>query len=674
MQFGSLNFEIKDEEIRLVGHGGTQTPPFSFAEVQICGENKPTHIGAKTAKTSEGVRWKYVSHEIKGNTLIVTQRSEKAEVKTFFEQTDGANVLRIVNEVKNISEEEIVLEEVAFCLKGLFNADIDQSKEVFFTKFYQSHHQECQPRRFSLFDVGFSRGNDESQHRLTFANIGSQSTKEELPQGILEYKDRFCMFQIESNHSWVYELGDIEGKYYLTLGTAEYTRLNWAKKLNKGETYTSEAVAITFGSSLSYVIGEMAEYRKTLIHNIKADEKQPVIFNEYMYLSWDSPDETRTKTMAQIAKNAGADVYVIDCGWHNEEPGNVIYPYVGQWKQSKARFPHGVRAVTDYIRSFGMKAGLWIEPEVVGIKCKEMLDYYDKDCFVQRFGKPVTVARRLFLDYRNEKVRKYMTETIRRMVEEYGAEYIKFDYNQDMGVGTDFHALTAGEGLESISQAYLNWVDEIRLLFPNVIFENCSSGGMRLDYKSLSRFHLTSTSDCTSYENYPYISANLSTAVLPRQAGIWCYPVANLTSSEEISDDRIVVNVVNCLLGRMCLAGNLTVLNETQFTLLQEGVALYKKLNEVREKGAPYLPMGLFRRGDGLLVSGLKTQGELYLCVWNMDKKECVEIELEDRVKTVEVLYPSALGVVADNVGSKITIRFENVRMAAFLKAIREIS
>ena len=368
MQFGSLNFEIKDEEIRLVGHGGTQTPPFSFAEVQICGENKPTHIGAKTAKTSEGVRWKYVSHEIKGNTLIVTQRSEKAEVKTFFEQTDGANVLRIVNEVKNISEEEIVLEEVAFCLKGLFNADIDQSKEVFFTKFYQSHHQECQPRRFSLFDVGFSRGNDESQHRLTFANIGSQSTKEELPQGILEYKDRFCMFQIESNHSWVYELGDIEGKYYLTLGTAEYTRLNWAKKLNKGETYTSEAVAITFGSSLSYVIGEMAEYRKTLIHNIKADEKQPVIFNEYMYLSWDSPDETRTKTMAQIAKNAGADVYVIDCGWHNEEPGNVIYPYVGQWKQSKARFPHGVRAVTDYIRSFGMKAGRWIEPEVVGIK------------------------------------------------------------------------------------------------------------------------------------------------------------------------------------------------------------------------------------------------------------------------------------------------------------------
>lgn len=674
MQFGSLSFEIKDEEIRLVGHGGTQTPPFSFAEVQICGENKPTHIGAKTAKTSEGVRWKYVSHEIKGNTLIVTQRSKKAEVRTLFGQTDGTNVLRIVNEVKNISEEEIILEEVAFCLKGLFNADIDKSKEVFFTKFYQSHHQECQPGKCSLFDVGFSRGNDESQHRLTFANIGSQSTKEELPQGIIEYKDRFCMFQIESNHSWAYELGDIAGMYYLTLGTAEYTRLNWAKKLKKGETYTSEAVAIAFGSSLSQVIEEMAKYRKTLIPNGKADEKQPVIFNEYMYFSWDSPEETRTKMMAPIAKKAGADVYVIDCGWHNEEPGNVIYPYVGQWKESKARFPGGVRAVTDYIRSLGMKAGLWIEPEIVGMKCKEMLDYYDKDCFVQRFGKPVTVARRLFLDYRNEKVRKYMTETIRRMVEDYGAEYIKFDYNQDMGVGTDLNALTAGEGLELISQAYLSWVDEIRLLFPNVIFENCSSGGMRLDYESLSRFHLSSTSDCTSYENYPYISANLPTAVLPRQAGIWCYPVAGLTSSEEITEDRIVVNVVNCLLGRLCLASDLSVLNETQRALLQEGISLYKKLNEVREKGVPYLPMGLFRRGDSLLVSGLKTQGELYLCVWNMEKKECVEIDLGDRVKTVEVLYPSARGVVASNVGSKVTIRFEKVRMATFLKAVREIS
>ncbi len=670
MEFGCLRFEVKEGKISIVGHNGLQTPSYSFPEVQICGENKHTAVGAKTAKTSEGLRWQYVSHTVEGNTLIVTQRTEMVEVKTFFEKRKNTDALRIVNEVKNISDEELVLEEVAFCLKGLFNASIDESDKVYVTRFFQSHHQECQPRRTSLYDVGFFRGKEESQHRLTYANIGSQSTKEELPQAIIEYNGQFCMFQIESNHSWLYELGDINEQYYLTLGTAEFNRLNWAKKLKSGEKYNSKAVAIVFGDSLGSVVEEMTKYRQALIPYDEIDKNQPVIFNEYMYFSWDSPEEERTKKLAPIAKKAGADIYVIDCGWHNEEPGNIIYPYVGQWKESKTRFPNGVRAITDYIRSLGMKAGLWIEPEIVGMHCEEMLNFYDKDCFVQHFGKPIIVSRRLFLDYRNEKVRGYMTESIRRMVEEYGAEYIKFDYNQDMGVGTDLNALTAGEGLELISQAFLDWVDEIRSRFPDVIFENCASGGCRLDYESLSRFHLASTSDCTAYENYPYISANLPTAILPRQAGVWCYPVANLTSSEKITEDRVVVNVINCLLGRMHLASNLSLLSDSQYALLQEGIGVYKQLNEVRERGIPFLPKRLFQRGDSVVYSGLRYGETLYLCVWNLESKESVELDLDVEIKSAEIVYPSNRQMKAIATATGLKISFNHGRMAAFIKVI----
>lgn len=82
---------------------------------------------------------------------------------------------------------------------------------------------------------------------------------------------------------------------------------------------------------------------------------------------------------------------------------------------------------TDYIRSLGMRAGLWIEPEIVGKDCTEMLSYYDDECFIRREGKKVCVMGRYFLDFRNAKVVKYMSETIRRMVEDYGADYIKMD-------------------------------------------------------------------------------------------------------------------------------------------------------------------------------------------------------------------------------------------------------
>lgn len=92
--------------------------------------------------------------------------------------------------------------------------------------------------------------------------------------------------------------------------------------------------------------------------------------------------------------------------------------------------------MTDAVRSLGMKAGLWIEPEVVGYQCEEMLAYYDEDCFLHRYGKKICTMGRYFLNFRNAKVVDYLTDTIRRMVEEYGAEYIKMDYNQDMGIGT----------------------------------------------------------------------------------------------------------------------------------------------------------------------------------------------------------------------------------------------
>ena len=67
----------------------------------------------------------------------------------------------------------------------------------------------------------------------------------------------------------------------------------------------------------------------------------------------------------------------------------------------------------------------------------------------------------------------------------------------------DVDALTPGEGLESAARAYLEWIDSIRERFPNVLFETCSSGGMRMDYETLSHFSIVSTSDQVKYRKYP---------------------------------------------------------------------------------------------------------------------------------------------------------------------------
>ena len=649
-----IEYIFKDNRILLTKCGNVAYElGAGFAEVQVCGENKDTHMGVKMANSSEGNRLRYVSHTQTKDRLEIVQKSDLVEVKTVFNAYMGGSSVQIYTEVTNIADEEIVLEEVsAFKLFGFGKNGIDSAENLYFTRFIQSHHAECQPRRFSFKELGLFRANNESQKRIAFANIGSWSTKEELPQGIIEDSENgiFTMFQIESNSSWYYEIADQKEEYYLYLGGANLPFGGWSKPLKKGEVYRTPSVALAFGKSLNEVMGEMTNYRRQISGKCAVDAYLPAIFNEYMHLSWDSPTEENTKKLAPIVAKTGVEYYVIDCGWHNEEDGDKVYPYIGQWKESKARFPHGVKATLDYIRSLGMKPGLWIEPEVIGIYCKDMLSYYDDDCFLQRNGKRLAVMGRHFLDFRAKKVVDYMSETIRRMVEDYGAEYIKFDYNQDCGVGTDYLAFCAGEGLEQCAQAYLSWVDDMRARFPNVLFETCSSGGMRMDYKTLSHFSIVSTSDQVDYLKYPYIAGNILSAVLPEQAAVWSYPVGvgeigkplpydAKWVKENITNERIIMNMINSFLGRMHLASHLELLTEEQFALVKEGVEYYNSLTEAKKTALPYFPNGFTSFGEKVVAAGFKTAEKLYLAVWNLGETTEITIPM-DKVKTATLAYP----------------------------------
>ena len=670
LQFKNLVFSTENKTIKLqVAHHFSELDS-AFAQIQVAGENKNSHMAAKMICSSESDRMQYVAHTIDGSVLTILQESPNIRCETTIEAYDDTNALRVRNKVTNITSEDIVLEEVAaLCITGL--GDKENPEDLLVTKFLQSHQTECQPQTRSMKEMGVYGGVRQTQHRMGGCNIGSWSSKEMLPMGILEDKGngKFLMFQIESNNSWYYEVSDYMGKYYLYLGGPNYPFGCWFKTLKPGESYTTPYVAISFGDSLNDVVGNMTKYRRHIAGVGPADEKLPTIFNEYMHLSWDSPTAENTAKYAPIVAKTGVEYYVIDCGWHNEEDGDKVYPFVGHWKESKARFPEGVRKTTDYIRSLGMKPGLWIEPEIIGIQCQEMLDYYDDDCFFQRHGKRLAVMNRHFLDYRNPKVRDYMTETIRRMVEDYGAEYIKCDYNQDCGVGTDLNAENPGAGLEEAANAFLDWMREMIAKYPDVVFEGCSSGGMRMDYKTLSAYSLVSTSDQTDYMLYPYIAGNILAAVLPEQAAVWSYPVASdCEKGEDVSDNRIVINMINSFLGRMHLASHLDYLNEHQMDLIREGVAYYNTLSEMKKTALPYFPIGFTNFGEKTVCAGLKNDNKIYLAVWNLKGEKEIVIPIAESIADAKIAYPTETAVQLNLCNAGIQLTCPETPCAVFLE------
>lgn len=670
-----LNLTIKKLNIN-IDDGRATIGGFPFVEAQISGDDKDSHLGAKMIHSSESRQLKYVEHCFEAGKLTLVQRSDRLEVTTTF--TFGKyNGYAVNTSYKNISHQPLVLEETsAFVLGGFANVTLADKVDLY--TFAQSHHQECQPQVQSLAQYGFCADLPVSQRRVAFANVGSWSTKEFLPQGILNICGNWLMFQIESNNSWYYEISEDNGAFYLYLGGKNLAFNGWQKQLDVGESYVTNTVSICFGNSLQNVLEEITKYRRTIKGNCQADANLPTIFNEYMHLSWDCPTEENTKKLAPTVAKLGVEYYVIDCGWHNEEDGKTVYPYVGQWKQSNARFPNGVRTTTDFIRSLGMKAGLWIEPEIIGKNCTEMLDYYDDDCFIRRNGKRVCVMGRYFLDFRNAKVVDYMSETIRRMVEDYGADYIKADYNEDFGIGTDVDSDSFGEGLEQCAQAYLNWIDQMRCRFPQVLFETCSSGGMRMDYQTLKHFSIVSTSDQTHYDKYPYIAGNVLSAVLPEQAAVWSYPVGSdyvingvFQPDDEwiknnVSDEQVIMNMINSFLGRMHLASHLEMLTPRQLALVNDGIVCYNNLSKIKNIALPYFPNGFARFGDTFVASGFIANDKKYLAVWNLADDQLTRTINVGDVSTVECIYPKDNHLNFNLNNGQLTVHFTQKNQARF--------
>ncbi|HWT26821.1 MAG TPA: alpha-galactosidase, partial [Mobilitalea sp.] len=225
-----------------------------------------------------------------------------------------------------------------------------------------------------------------------------------------------------------------------------------------------------------------------------------------------------------------------------------------------------------------------------------------------------------------------------RLVKDYGIGYLKMDYNIEPGIGTEFTADSAGDGLLEHERAYLSWLDNVYMRYPDLVIENCSSGGLRMDYAMLSRYSIQSTSDQEDYRRYATIAANAPAALTPEQAAVWAYPLSHEDKEET------VFNMVNALLLRIHLSGQLTELSKERTTLIKEALDYYKMIREDIRSAVPFWPLGLSKYIDPWACLGLITGNKIYLAVWRRNSETDSSILpipiLAGKQVTVTCAYP----------------------------------
>jgi alpha-galactosidase len=640
--------------------------------LQCTGENSPDP-GMKSAMGMPGVRLQFGGKEEKSTSngrrlsLVHTDSKLSLHVESIYEAFHKTPMVRRRTRVTNNGNAPVGIDFLSSAmLHGLADPKhYDHELRIHIP--FNSWMAEGQWRTFKPSELGFVENERTSWSEASAASVGSWSTEKFLPMAMVENTvlGLIWFWQIEHDGSWYWEVSNVShhsnyaDDVYAYLGGPDDLHSAAWKNLQPGQSYESVPVAIgCVKGGFSDAVEALTVYRRSACKRSRRNGDQcPVIFNDYMNCLFGDPTEAKELPLIHAAASAGCDYYVIDCGWYAPEGWGDTF---GAWEPSKTRWPHGLKYVFDKIRNAGMVPGLWLEPEVAGPR--SVLESKPDDWFFMRHGKRVLRASRYLLDFRNPEVRSYIDGIIARVVEDYGVGYIKMDYNVDSLLGTDLHSDSAGQGLLENNRAYLAWIDRILNRYPDLILENCGSGGSRMDYAQLSYFQIQSLTDQEDYLRMPAILTGSSAGVLPEQAAIWTYPTA------ESNPDKASFNMVTGMVCRMHQSGRLDQLSNEAFQQVRRGIEVYK--NQVRKhvpKAVPFYPLGMpnVTNNNSPVALGMRAPELTWLAVWRLDGPSRVKIPIV--LKQPQIVFPTDLGISAEQEDNQLTIEFPRIRMGCLM-------
>jgi alpha-galactosidase len=157
----------------------------------------------------------------------------------------------------------------------------------------------------------------------------------------------------------------------------------------------------------------------------------------FIYNSWmpweDKINEELIINQIDLAAACGAEVFTIDCGWYTTKYAKEDEGYesvTGDYIVNSRKFPRGIKYITDYIISKGMRPGIWISVASAGLSSEVyqkhpewfMTDSEGKHYFVQGIARPSRTASLAtgWYDYILKKMSDIITEN--------NISYVKLDF------------------------------------------------------------------------------------------------------------------------------------------------------------------------------------------------------------------------------------------------------
>lgn len=197
-----------------------------------------------------------------------------------------------------------------------------------------------------------------------------------------------------------------------------------------------------------------------------------------------------------LKNNLPFDVFWVDAGWYGEphevEPysncGNLWYRYAGDWRVNTTTHPTGdLLPIANAVHDAGKRFLLWFEPERINPETP----LAKEEPFNKQYG---------MCYYGDERSFSYMKKVVFDMIRKHQIDVYRQDFNMDptgaWGAmetleGTDRVGVCEAKHIEGLYR----FLDEMRAEFPDILQENCASGGRRFDMEMIKRAHAYCRSD-----------------------------------------------------------------------------------------------------------------------------------------------------------------------------------
>jgi alpha-galactosidase len=193
--------------------------------------------------------------------------------------------------------------------------------------------------------------------------------------------------------------------------------------------------------------------------------------------------------------NLPVDYIWIDAGWYDvngrsrDKPDTWVY--TGTWEPDPVMYPNGMKPVADAAHNRGFKFLLWFEPE----RAMEGSWLWDNHPEWLLYS-PNNTSRHLNLG--DPDALAWAKKKFSGMVSDIGIDVYRQDFNGSPPLDHWRHGEAADrQGMTEIRyiSGLYEYFDYLQAQHPNLIIDNCASGGRRLDFEMLRRAVALTRSD-----------------------------------------------------------------------------------------------------------------------------------------------------------------------------------